>query len=48
MTRSELKTLEFITQEVCKVIANDLWSEFVNFPETVYQMIAAILQVEEK
>ena len=48
MTRRELKTLEFITQEVCKVIANDLWSEFVNFPETVYQMIAAILQVEEK
>ena len=27
--------------------ASDCWSEFVNFPETVVQMIVAISQMED-
>ena len=35
MTGRGLATVQSITQEVCKVIVINLWSEFVNFPETV-------------
>ena len=30
-----LTSVQCITQEICKVIVSNLWSEFVNFPETV-------------
>ena len=30
-------TVQCITQEVCKVIVSNLWSEFANFPETISQ-----------
>ena len=46
MTGRGLATARCITQEVCKVIVSNLWSEFVNFPEIVDQMLTAILQVE--
>ena len=46
MTWRGLTTAQCITQEVCKVIVSNLWSEFVNFPEIVDQMLTAILQVE--
>ena len=48
MTGRGLTTVQCITQEVCKVIVSNLWSEFVNFPETVDQMLTAILQMEDK
>ena len=37
MTGRGLTTGYCITQEVCNVIVSNLWSEFVNFPETVDQ-----------
>ena len=43
-----LTNVQCITQEVCKVILSNIWSEFVNFPETVDQMLTAILQMEDK
>ena len=48
MTGRGLTTVQYITQEGCKVIVNNLWSKFVNFPETVDQMLTAILQTEDK
>ena len=48
MTGSGLTNVQCITQEVCKVILSNIWSEFVNFPETVGQMLTAILQMEDK
>ena len=48
MTGRGLATLECITQEVCNVIVSNLWSEFAYFPETIDQMLTAILQVEDK
>ena len=48
MTGRGLTTVQCITQEVCKVIVSNLWSEFVNFSETVDQMLAAILQMKDK
>ena len=30
------------------MIVSNFWSEFVNFPETVDQMLTAILQMEDK
>ena len=48
MTGRGLTTVQCITQEVCKVIVSNLWSEFVNFPETVDQMLTAISQMEDK
>ena len=38
MTGRGLTTVQCITQEVCKVIVSNLWSWFVNFPETVDQV----------
>ena len=43
-----LTTEQCITQEVCKVIVSNLWSEFVNFPETVDQMLTVISEMEDK
>ena len=48
MTGRGLKTVQFITQEVCKVIVSNLWIDYVNFPETVDQMLTAISQMEDK
>ena len=48
MTVHGFKTVQCITHEVCKVIVSDSWSEFVNFPETVDQLLAAISQMEDK
>ena len=48
MTGRGLTTVQCITQEVSKVIVSNLWSEFVNFPETVDQMLIAISQMEDK
>ena len=41
-------SVQCITQEACKVFVSNLWSEFVNFPETVNQILTAILQMEDK
>ena len=38
MTGRGSTTVQCITQEVCKVIVSNLWSWFVNFPETVDQV----------
>ena len=48
MTGRGLTTLQCITQEVYKVIFSNLWSQLVNFPETVDQTLTAILQMEDK
>ena len=48
MTGRRLTTVQCITQKVCEMIVSNLWSEFVNFPETVDQMLTAISQMEEK
>ena len=48
MTVHGLTTVQCITQEVCTVIVSNPWSEFVNFPETVDQMLTAISQMEDK
>ena len=48
MTVHGLTTVQCITQEVCTVIVSNPWSEFVNFPETVDQMLTAISQTEDK
>ena len=48
MTGRGLTNVQCITQEVCKVIISNLGSEFANFPETVDQMLTAILQMEDK
>ena len=47
-TRRGLTTVQCITQEVCKVIVSKLWNEFVIFPETVDQILIAVLQLEHK
>ena len=39
--------MQCITQEVCKVIVSNIWSEFVNFPEKVDQMVTVVSQMEE-
>ena len=48
MRECGLTIVQYITQEVCNMIVRNLWSEFVNFPETVEQMLTAILQMEDK
>ena len=48
MTGCGFTIIQCITQEVCKLVVSNLWSEFVNFPETVDQMLTAILQMEDK
>ena len=48
MTGRGLATLQCITQEVCKGIVSNLWSESVNFPETVNQMLTEISQIKGK
>ena len=48
MYYSAVQCIQCITQKVCEMIVSNLWSEFVNFPETVNQMLTAISQMEEK
>ena len=48
ITGRGLTTVECINQEVCKVTVSNLWSEFVNFPGTVDQIITAISQMQDK
>ena len=43
-----MTTVQCIFEKVCKVIVSNLCSEFVNFPETVDQMLTAISQMEDK
>ena len=47
MTGRGLTNVQCITQEVCKVIVSNIWSEFVSFPETVDQMLTVILQLKD-
>ena len=53
MIGRELATVQCITQDVCKTIVSNLWSEFVNFPEqwsrfTAISAITAISKMEDK
>ena len=40
--------MKCINQETCKVIVSNIWNEFVNFPETVNQMLTAFSQMKDK
>ena len=53
MIGCKLATVQCITQDVCKTIVSNFWSEFVNFPEqwsrfTAISAITAISKMEDK